>query len=75
MVHDCLFVEGNTTLNLVYGLYVHLLEAQAELVVEDRITGVLHNRASLLHLVRRDEAKSLPFDLPDTPDRSPPLAA
>lgn len=52
-----LFVEGETTLNLVYALYVHLCDVCPELVVEDRITSVVHNASSLLRLVRRDEER------------------
>ena len=52
-----LFVEGETTLNLVYALYVHLCDICPELVVEDRITSVVHNASSLLRLVRRDEER------------------
>ena len=59
------FIEGETTLNLVYGLFVHLAETQPNLVVEDSITGVVHNEKSLLRLVRRDEAARYPFDLPE----------
>lgn len=59
------FLEGETTLNLVYGLYVHLCDLVPELVLEDRITDVVHNDRSLLRLVRRDEAARLPFDLPE----------
>jgi hypothetical protein len=59
-----LFIEGETTLNLVYGLYVHLSETQPNLVLEDRITNVVHNEKSLLRLVRRDEAARYPFELP-----------
>jgi len=69
-----LFLEGTAGLNAVYGLYVHLLELGADFALEDCITGVLHNRASLLRLVRRDEEKRLPFHL-DTPFTTPPLAA
>ena len=47
--------------NLIYGLYVHLLAVVPELGLEDGITGVIHNRKSLLRLVRRDEQKRLPF--------------
>lgn len=57
------FVEGETTLNLVYGLFVHLLENMPALVLEDRITEVVHNEKSLLRLVRRDEAARVPFEL------------
>jgi hypothetical protein len=46
-----------------------------DIVVEDRIIGVLHNRSSLLRLVRREEERMLPFELGDTPDTTPPLAA
>lgn len=70
-----LFIEGSMQLNLVYGLYVHLLEVCPDIVVEDRITGVLHNTASLLRLVRRQEERDLPFRMSDNPLRSPPLAA
>jgi hypothetical protein len=59
------FLEGETTLNLVYGLYVHLCDLVPELVLEDRITDVVHNDRSLLRLVRREEAARLPFDLPE----------
>lgn len=70
-----LFVEGEMQLNLIYGLYVHLMQTFPDIVVEDRITGVLHNRASLLRLVRREEARNLPFELGDNPETTPPLAA
>lgn len=70
-----LFVEGDLQLNLIYGLYVHLMQTCPDLVVEDRITGVLHNRASLLRLVRREEARNLPFEISDNPETTPPLAA
>lgn len=53
----CVFVEGVTTLNVVYALFLQLLEVCPDLVLEDRITGELHSRASLLRLVRRDEQK------------------
>jgi hypothetical protein len=71
-----LWIEGETNLNLIYGLYVHVLQAVPDLAVEDCITGVIHNRASLLRLVRRDEEKRLPFHLfDDDPYTTPPLAA
>lgn len=70
-----LFVEGPMQLNLIYGLYVHLMQTCPDIVVEDRITGVLHNRASLLRLVRREEERMLPFELGDNPETTPPLAA
>jgi hypothetical protein len=69
-----LFLDGETSLHLVYGILVHLSAECRELAVEDRITGMLHNRASLLRLVRRDEERSLPFYLED-PNHTPPLAA
>lgn len=59
------FIDGDTTLNLVYSLFVHLSETQPHLVIEDSITGVVHNEKSLLRLVRRDEAALVPFDLPE----------
>jgi hypothetical protein len=68
------FIEGETSLNLVYGLYVHLLDTVGNLAIEDRITGVVHNRASLLRLVRRDEERALPFYV-GSPLDTPPLAA
>ncbi|MEW5739052.1 MAG: hypothetical protein AB1938_09000 [Myxococcota bacterium] len=71
----CLFVEGEMQLNLIYGLYVHLMQTFPDIVVEDRITGVLHNRSSLLRLVRREEERNLPFELGDNPETTPPLAA
>lgn len=70
-----IFVEGRTSLNLVYGLLVHLMQTCPEIVLEDSITGVLHNNRSLLRLVRRDEEKRLPFSLGDNPQTTPPLAA
>lgn len=60
-----LFIEGDTTLNLVWSLFVHLAETQRNLVIEDSITGVVHNEQSLLRLVRRDEAARVPFELPE----------
>jgi hypothetical protein len=57
------FLEGETTLNLVYGLFVHLMEMMPTLVLEDRITEVVHNEKSLLRLVRRDEAARVPFEI------------
>lgn len=70
-----IWLEGETTLNLVYGLYAHLLAVVPEMGLEDGITGVIHNRKSLLRLVRRDEQKRLPFELGDDPFTTPPLAA
>lgn len=52
------FVEGVTTLNLVYALLLQALEVHRDLAVEDRITGELHDRASLLGLVRREEQRA-----------------
>ncbi len=52
-----IFVEGVTSLNIVYALFLQLLEACPDLALEDRITGELHDRHSLLRLVRRDEQK------------------
>ncbi len=52
-----IFVEGVTSLNLVYACFLQLLEASPDLALEDRITGELHARQSLLRLVRRDEEK------------------
>jgi hypothetical protein len=52
-----LFLEGVTSLNLVFAVFAQLLEVCPELALEDRITGELHDRASLLRLVRRDEQK------------------
>ena len=46
-----------TSLNVVYALFLQLLEVCSDLAIEDRITGELHDRASLLRLVRRDEQK------------------
>ncbi|MDP3238521.1 MAG: hypothetical protein Q8S33_35050 [Myxococcales bacterium] len=52
------FVEGVTSLNVVYALFLQLLEVCPDLALEDRITGELHDRHSLLRLVRRDEHKA-----------------
>ena len=60
-----MYVEGVTTLHLIYALFVHPGETVPELVLEDRITEVVHNEKSLLRLVRREEAAMVPFDLPD----------
>lgn len=51
------FAEGITSLNLVYAFFLQLLEVSPALALEDRITGELHDRHSLLRLVRRDEEK------------------
>jgi hypothetical protein len=40
------FVEGVTSLNVVYALFLQLLDVCRDLVIEDRITGELHDRAS-----------------------------
>jgi hypothetical protein len=60
-----LFIDGETTLNLVCSIFSHLVETQPNLVIEDRITGVVHNERSLLRLMRRDEAAMVPFELPE----------
>jgi hypothetical protein len=52
-----IFLEGVTSLNVVFAVFVQLLEVCPDLALEDRITGELHDRASLLKLVRRDEEK------------------
>jgi hypothetical protein len=52
-----IFLEGVTSLNVVFAVFVQLLEVCPDLALEDRITGELHDRASLLKLVRRDEQK------------------
>ena len=59
-----LFIDGETTLNLLYALFSHISETQPSLVLEDRITGVVHHEASLLKLMRREEAAMVPYDLP-----------
>lgn len=51
------FIEGVTSLNLVFAVFVQMLEVCPQLALEDRITGELHDRASLLRLVRKDEQK------------------
>ncbi len=56
-----LFIEGETNLNLVYGLFVHLGQVLPSIAIEDRITGLVHNEPSLLRLVRREEAANLPW--------------
>lgn len=52
-----IFVDGVTSLNPVFAVFAQLLEVCPDLALEDRITGELHDRASLLRLVRRDEQK------------------
>lgn len=47
-----LFVEGNASLQVIYGLLVHLSQVCPGLVVEDRLSGLLHNQMSLLRIVR-----------------------
>ena len=60
-----LFIEGETSLNLICSLFLHLSETQRNLVIEDRLTGQVHSERSLLALMRRDEAAMTPFDLPE----------
>lgn len=60
-----LFIEGETALELVHELFVHLSQTQPNLVLEDGITGVVHNEHSLAGLVRHEEAISVPFELPE----------
>lgn len=52
------FIDGETSLNLVYAVFLQVLEVCPDVALEDRITGELHDRASLLRLVRRDEQKT-----------------
>ncbi len=58
-----LFLEGPTSLFLVGQLFLHLMRWVPTIVLEDRISGVLHNRESLLRLARREEESTLPFAL------------
>lgn len=52
VTHDgSLFVDGDTSLGLVYGVLVHLQKVCSDLALEDRITGLLHDLPSLRHLV------------------------
>ena len=60
-----LFIEGDCTLNLICSLFSHLFETQPNLVIEDRISGVVHNERSLLRAMRQDESAMLPFDMPE----------
>ena len=60
-----LFIEGETSLNLVCSLFLHLSETQRNLVIEDRLTGMVHSERSLLALMWRDEAAMTPFELPE----------
>lgn len=60
-----LFLDGDTSLELVHELFVHLSLTQRCLVLEDAITGAVHNEQSLAGLVRREEAISVPFELPE----------
>ncbi len=60
-----LFLEGETSLEFVHEFFVHLSQTQPHLVLEDGITGVVHNERSLAGLVRHEEAISLPFELPE----------
>jgi hypothetical protein len=70
-----LYLDGDTSLQLIYGVFVHLLAEHGELALEDRITNMLHNQASLLRLVRRDEARAQGMSLEGSPNLTPPLAA
>lgn len=58
----CLFVDGLMDLEFMHALFVHLRAALPNLLVEDRITGVVHDEHSLARLMARD----LPFE----PDRA-----
>lgn len=60
-----LYLDGDTSLELVHELFAHLSLTQRNLVLEDAITGVVHNEQSLAGLVRHEEAVSVPFDLPE----------
>jgi hypothetical protein len=70
-----LFVEGHATLPLYYALYAHLAQVVPALAMEDRITGLLHNRQSFLRLVRHEEHRNLPWDEEADPNHTPPMAA
>lgn len=52
------FIEGVTSLNVVFAVFAQILETCPEVVLEDRITEHLHSRHSLLSLVRRAEQKA-----------------
>jgi hypothetical protein len=68
-----LFVEGPTSLYLVGTLFLHLMKSIPAIVLEDRITGVLHNRESLLGLMASEEAKDLPFPTEQAFVTTPPF--
>jgi hypothetical protein len=66
------WLSGRTRLNLVFAVYMQLVEACLDVVLEDSITGQLHNRSSFLALVRRDEGRR---HAETGPEVTPPLAA
>jgi hypothetical protein len=59
-----LFIEGNCSLNLICSLFLHVAATQPNLVIEDRTLGMVHDERSLMRAMRREEAASLPYDLP-----------
>ncbi len=68
-----LFLEGPTSLYLVGTLFLHLMKAIPAIILEDRITGVLHNRESLLRLMASEEALGLPFRVEQAFVSTPPF--
>jgi hypothetical protein len=57
-----LFIDGLMDLEFMHSLFLHLRAALPNLLLEDRITGVVHDERSLHRLMMRD----LPFE----PDRA-----
>jgi hypothetical protein len=47
-----IFIAGQTTLNLVYPLFTHLLKVCPDLALEDCLTHELHNHISLMRQMR-----------------------
>ncbi|MFO0599462.1 MAG: hypothetical protein U0228_29420 [Myxococcaceae bacterium] len=59
-----LYVDGMMDLEFITELFRHLKRSLSDLLVEDRITNVIHDLKSLERLARREEVISMPFDLP-----------
>lgn len=60
------FVEGVSSLGEVWELFLDVQQMMPDLVLEDRITQMLHNEASLFRLVLREQAAMVPFELEES---------